>query len=175
MSEPSKNSEALGIAVNMEEEGIAFYKKTAERMTDPFAKKMFLSIAEDERRHKRIFEQMAQAEGVTPADVGQAETDGPIARIQAIFKELGRKVKEDLDPEDSQIDALNIAIDMEKKAYDFYNSAAQDCPDAGEQEILRKIAKEENEHWRIFDDTKLYLTDQAEWNIKEEQPVIDGG
>jgi len=34
---------------------------------------------------------------------------------------------------------------------------------------------EQNEHFRLLEDTLLYLTDPVEWNFKEEKPLIDGG
>ncbi len=45
MSDQAKVSEALGVAVEMEKKGVAFYQAAAQKMDDPFAKKMFLSIA----------------------------------------------------------------------------------------------------------------------------------
>ncbi len=175
MADAPKRSEAIGMAINLEEEGIKFYREAAGRMTDPFAKQMFLSISEDEKRHKRIFEAMAKEAGVVPADVSQMDQEGPIQRIRQILCEIGRKASQDLDPEDNQVKALDVALAMEEKAWQFYNAAAEASADSEEKEILRKIATEENEHYRILEDTRLYLTDQAKWNIKEEKPLIDGG
>lgn len=60
-------------------------------------------------------------------------------------------------------EALAIAVQMEQEGQAFCAGAAE------------KIALEENEHSRILDDTLLYLTDPAQWQIKEEKPLIDGG
>ena len=175
MADEAKVSEAVGMAVEMEKKGAAFYTDVAAKMSSPFAKSRFLSIAQDEKRHERIFREMAAKAGVTPADLDQMDQEGPIARIQGIFRELGRQVSEELNADDDQVKALDIAIDMEKDAYKFYSETAEACADPQEKKMLLKIANEENDHYRIFDDTRLYLTNQEEWNIKEEKPVIDGG
>jgi len=175
MSDQARVSEAIGAAVEMERKGIAFYQAAAQKMSDPFAKKMFLSIAEDEKRHERIFRDMAAKAGARPADLQEMNREGPIRRVQAIFRELGRKVTEDVRPDDDRIKALDMALRMEEESYAFYSETAKTCPDEKEKEMFLLIANEENEHYRLFDDTKLYLTNPAEWNIKEEKPLIDGG
>ena len=175
MGEAGKRSEALGIAIKMEKEGQSFYLKAMNLTDDPFVKSMFHSLAEDEMRHAEIFRSMADEVGVKPAALEAIDKEGPTKRISAVFREAARKVREDLKPDDDQIKILDIALGMEQKAYDFYHETAQLCDDPKEKEILGKIANEENEHYRILDDTKLYLTNQAEWNIKEEKPLIDGG
>ena len=63
---------------------------------------------------------------------------------------------------------------MEEKAYFYYTGAAKTMADAQEKKILLKIAEEENEHFRILNDTRLYLTYPEMWNIIQEKPVIDG-
>ena len=175
MTEDLKRSEALGAAINMEKEGMAFYRQAAEKMADPLAKKMFLSLVEDERRHAEIFQQMADQAGVRPTAVEELDKESPLQRVRTIFHDAAKQVREDLSPDDDQVKVIDIAKDMEQKAYDFYTATAKECDDPTEKDILGKIAAQENEHWRILDDTKLYLTNQAEWNIKEEKPVIDGG
>ena len=73
------------------------------------------------------------------------------------------------------VEVIKTAMQLEKKAYDAYMEWAGVTDNPTEEDILKKIALEENEHWRILDDTLLYLTNPAEWNIKEEKPLIDGG
>lgn len=175
VAEQDKRSEALGIAVRMERQGMELYRKASERTVHPFAKKMFLSLVEDEKRHEEIFQRMAEAAGVRPSAVDEMDKEGPLERISAIFRETALQLNEELRPDDDDIKVMDIAKDLERKAYDFYTAAAKQMSDALEKTAFERIAAEENEHWRILDDTKLYLTNPAEWHIKEERPLIDGG
>lgn len=175
MAEQSKRSEALAIAIHMEKKGIEFYHKAGERHSHTFGKRMFLSLAADEKRHVRVFEEMAEREGLRPGAMDEIDKEGPIQRISAIFREVSRQVSEEMQPTDDDIRVIEIAKGLEQEAYDFYIQTAKTVSDAKEKRILEKIADEENQHYRILEDTRLYLTDPAEWNLKEEKPLIDGG
>jgi rubrerythrin len=76
---------------------------------------------------------------------------------------------------DGDIKAIDLALGMEEKAYAYYTDAAKAMTDGQEKDILLKIAEEENEHFRILSDTRLYLTYPQMWHIIQEKPVIDGG
>lgn len=175
MAEQDKRSEALGIAVQMEREGMEFYRKASDRSAHPFTKKMLLSLVEDEKRHEQIFREMAKEAGVRPRTLDEMDKEGPLKRIAAIFRETAARLKEEVKPEDDDIKVINIARDMERKAFDFYSATAGQMDDPVERSAFEKIAAQENDHWRILDDTLLYLTNPAEWHIKEEKPLIDGG
>ena len=152
-----------------------FYRKASEKAAHPFAKKMFLSLVEDEKRHERIFQEMAKKAGVRPSTLDEMDKEGPIKRISAIFRETAARLKEEVKPEDDDLKVIRIACDMERKAFDFYTASAAQMDDPVEKSAFEKIAAQENDHWRILDDTLLYLTNPAEWHIKEEKPLIDGG
>ncbi len=175
MAKQTRRSEALGVAIQMEREGMAFYQKAAEGMKESLGKKMFLSLVGDEKRHVEIFQQMAAEAGVRPAGMDEIDQQGPIARIAGIFQDVGRKVKKEIKPDDDDIKVIEVAKGMEEKAYFFYVDVAKSVNDAAEKDILLKIAEEENEHFRILEDTRMYLTYPKMWHIIQERPVIDGG
>lgn len=171
----TRKSEALGAAIRLELEGIDFYAKCAERSRSELARRMFRSLGGDEKRHAEIFRAMAEEEGVTPAGVDEMRRESPFQRMAAIFREAGKDLKKGLDPNDDDIKAIEIAKQMETKSFNFYAETARATGDADEKRILLRIAAEENEHYRILDDTKLYLTYPEMWFIKDEKPLIDGG
>ena len=136
---------------------------------------MFESLAADERRHVEIFQALAAREGVRPAAAEELDREGPLKRMSAIFRDAAANIKEVLTADSDDIKAIDVAKGMEEKAFAFYAEAARGCASPVEKRILLKIAAEENEHYRILDDTRLYLTYPEMWFIKEEKPVIDGG
>jgi rubrerythrin len=173
MAGKAKRSDALGIAIRMEEEGIRFYSKAAGQAGHTLARKMFESLVKDEERHRAIFQEMAAQEGVRPGRADELDASSPAKRIQSIFKDAA-KVKKSLRSADEVIRAIDLALGMEEKSYFFYAGAAKTMADPQEKQILLKIAEEENEHFRILNDTRLYLTYPEMWNIIQEKPVIDG-
>ena len=174
MAAKAKRSDALGIAVRMEEEGIQFYSKAAGQARNDLARKMFASLVKDEERHRAIFQEMAAQEGVRPSRADELDESNPAKRIKSVFKGASAKLKKSLGSADDIIQAIDFALGMEQKAYFFYAGAAKAMADAQEKEILLKIAEEENEHFRILNDTRLYLTYPEMWHIIQEKPVIDG-
>ena len=164
MIRKSKISEALDIAVRMEQEGQAFYAEAAEKMTHPFGRRMFLSFVNDEQRHEQIFRQMAREEGCLPAETDEIKPEGPTKRIRAIFRDT---TKDAVSPGADGVELIRAAMEVEERAFRLYSEMAKATDSATERSILEKIAREENEHSRILDDTLLYLylAGPAQWRL----------
>jgi rubrerythrin len=175
MAKPSKRSDALGVAIKMEQEGRKFYKQAAAASKNPLTKKMFLSLATDEQRHEKIFREMAEKAGMVPTAAKDLKGLALLQRAEEIFRGVARKAKSAAKTNADDIKALDIALDMEVQSYNYYTNAAKVLRDAREKEVLRKIADEENVHFRILNDARLYLTYPEMWFIIQEKPVIDGG
>lgn len=175
MATSAKRSDALGVAIHMEQEGIKFYTEAGERSANLRGKRMFFSLVKDEERHLAIFREMAAREGVRPSRADELEKSSPVSRIGPLFKGAAGKARQAMKSSDGDIKAIDIALGMEEKAYSCYTAAAKAMADGQEKKILLKIAEEENEHFRILNDTRLYLTYPQMWNIIQEKPVIDGG
>lgn len=173
MAKQTKRSGALGVAIQMEKEGIAFYTKAADQTKNPLGRKMFLSLVGDEQRHVRIFEELAAQEGVIPSAAEELDDNNPMKRAGSFFKAASKKTGKTASDDD--IKAIDFALGMEKDAYFFYLNAAKAVSDPAEKEILQKIAEEENQHFRILNDTRLYLSYPEMWHIIQEKPLIDGG
>ena len=109
-----------------------------------------------------------------PSRADELDESSPAKRIQSIFKGAAAKARKSFRSTDEVVQAIDFALGMEEKAYFFYAGAAKAMADAQEKQILLKIAEEENEHFRILNDTRLYLTYPEMWHIIQEKPVIDG-
>lgn len=175
MAKTAKRSDALGVAVKMEQEGSKYYKKAAKAAKNPLGKKMFLSLAKDEERHEKLFKEMAREAGVDPSDAGEIKRLELHKRMEELFRAVAKKAKKAAKADDNDIKAIDIALGMEEESYKYYTDAAKGIQDSAEGEILRRIADEENEHFKILNDTRLYLAYPQMWYIMQEKPVIDGG
>ncbi len=167
-------AKVIGAGIRMEEEGLKVYQEAAARTRHPFAKEMFLSLAHDETRHAEWFRKMAAQRGVAPAPLSDLDPDGFLKTISETFKALRAQIKS-LKASADDIKAIDVALGLEEKSYKVYTEAAAKATNPDEKAVLQFIAREENNHWKILDDTRLYLTDWEKWNIKDEKPVIDGG
>ncbi len=75
----------------------------------------------------------------------------------------------------SELDAVKIAIDKEKKSYDFYERQVINATYDAEKGFYRNLAAEERVHELALIDYYDYLSDPAGWFVKKEHPSLDGG
>jgi rubrerythrin len=143
--------ELYAIAVGIEKNGVAYYSALSESVDNPQLKKTYLDLAEMERGHIRVFEDLRAAlvhsgPVVTP-DV-EEEYDAYLKALigSAVFsddkvaRELALRVS-------GTAEALQLAIGAEKDSILFYTEMKGLVP-AREREAVERIIREEKTHLR---------------------------
>lgn len=135
--------ELIGIAIGVEERGIAFYDVMARSTDDPGAGQVFQHLTDMERRHARIFQEMLeQANGLAiaaNAQDNQPYLDSLVA--SSIFtddlatSEMATRVSND-------IEAVELAIVAEKDSILFYYQLREMMTEPARVTIDRVIAEE---------------------------------
>lgn len=160
---------AIEIAIRMETDAIDFYREVAERTKHPVGKKMFLTIAEDEKRHLDMLSQIFKEIDIKVEEVS------PMKNIRTVFEllkdEMMQRVKATVD----ELDAFKIAMQMEKEGVEFYKRAGSEAQTEKEKSLFERLVKEEQEHYDIFANTYLFLSDTGSWFMWEEHSIVDGG
>ena len=75
----------------------------------------------------------------------------------------------------TELDAVQTAMEMENKSYDFYKNQSKNASNETERDFCEIVASEEREHHIILLDYYEYLKDPAGWFVKKEHPSLDGG
>lgn len=162
---------ALSTALKMEKDGMAFYEEASKKIKNPLGKKMFLSFVEDEKRHYGMIEALANG-----LNIGEElKKAGPAERIRTIFEKAKKDIDARLGSDPSDVEALNFAVSMEDKGYQFYRDSAASASDAGEKALFEKLAREESQHHEILENALTYLEKSGEWFLWEEGGPIEGG
>ena len=160
--------EAIEMAIKMETDAIAFYSEAAKTTSHPFGKEMFKGFVKDETRHLRMLQEIfkgidIQFEFIRPKDsiktVFSEQKDGMMQRIKAL---------------DNELEAIKIAMHMEKDGFDYYKSAAGKATASKEKELFERLAVEENDHFSILNETYSFLDNTGNWYMYEERGVIEG-
>jgi len=167
-------SNAIQIALKTERDGLEMYAKASERTAHPFGKKMFLSLADDEQSHIRMIEKVAGGLGMSAA-LAEARKGTPQERIKTIFSEARDELAERIAAQPDELQTLKIAMEFEKRGYEFYEKAAADASAKDEKSLFAELAKQETQHYHILQNTYDYLDDSGHWFSWEEQAVLDGG
>jgi rubrerythrin len=160
---------AIELAIKMERDAIEFYKEAAEKTRHPFGKKMFQGFVEDERRHLKMLNDI-----FTGLDL-KIDTLSPRKRVKSIFEELKSKMMQRIKADTDEIEAIKIAMDFEKKGYEFYKKTAEETKDKKEKSLFEALTHEEEEHFSILQNTLFFITDTGSWFMWEEHSAVDGG
>lgn len=159
---------SVEISVKMESDAVEFYTMCAEKMQNPVGKKMFLSIAEDEKRHIELLGKLLKKLDMT------VEKASPIKAIQSIFTEMKDTMVARVAATTDEMEAFRVAMEMEKQGRDFYRKSASEASTPLEKKLFETLAEEEEEHFRVFSNTFEFMQNNSGWYLWEERGVIEG-
>ena len=157
------------IAMKTETDAIEFYARAARKTGNPVGRKMFLSIIDDEKRHLETLKHIFSGMGIEPPGAS------PMKRIRTVFEENRHLMLGRVAATTDEIEALEIAMGMERESVDFYEKAARFAKNERERTIFERLVKEEEEHFAIFSNTRQFLADSGNWFMWEEHSMVDGG
>ncbi len=159
---------SVEISLKMESDAVDFYEKCADKMRNPVGRKMFLSIAEDEKRHIELLNKLFRKLDMT------IEKASPMKAIQSIFAEMKDHMVARVAATTDDMEAFRIAMEMEKQGRDFYRKSAAVAPTPLEKTLFETLADEEEEHFKVFSNTLDFMQNTNNWFLWEEKGVIEG-
>ena len=155
---------ALNQAIELEVKGQRFYLEAAECTTNPEGAEMFRSLADDEVIHERILRRqldaLTQGEGwVLPE--GVAEVTANLAAL--IFPQSEKVCGEALRPDESDLDALLFALQIENESFNLYREMAQTTEDPNGKRMYEYLAKTERGHFELLMLNYEHLSTTGSW------------
>lgn len=132
--------EILDYAIDQEQQAADFYEDIAQRAETAGMKKILLDFSEEEKRHKRILQDVKTGEHeLTPE---QEVLDLKISDYLVEVEESDNITYQD---------ALIIAMKRERAAYELYSDMAAKVPESQLKEVLEGLAIEEAKHKLFFE------------------------
>lgn len=145
----------IDFAMQMEQDGMVYYRNQADRATNSGLKKIFETLAEEEVCHFKFFKNLKD----NPKDksVGDILKGGDtLKQVQNIFVALSQSGDSQSFGED-EVAVWTQALRIEEKAEAFYKEKAQIESDSLRKELLLKIAGEEKNHLMMIDTVLTFL------------------
>ncbi len=153
---------ALSKAIASEKTGIESYLKFARQTNNASGKDMFIRLAQDEFEHMNALEKELERlqEGkpcirikIKPSDIEGIvpQLSDPEARIKA-----GQGSSDDLT-------ALNIALDLERRAIAFYKKEGSLTADAAVKALYARLAEMEEAHYGLIQAELDHIKDMGFW------------
>ena len=95
--------------------------------------------------------------------------------MRTVFAEATEKLNSNIKVLATELGAIEKAMVMENKTYDFYTGRGQKAGYDVERDFYRSVAAEEREHYLVLLDYHEFLKNPAGWFVKKEHPSLDGG
>jgi rubrerythrin len=173
--EQSTTIKALQTAIKMEIDGKEFYQKASQASTNELGKNLLKRLADEEDIHRKVFENIYSAISAQkgwPAEKYQPDRG---QRLRTIFARALEDMDRDVKVFSTELDAIQTAMTMENKTYDFYKKRSAEATYEAEKEFYEAVAVQEEEHHRVLLDYYQFLKDPAGWFVQKEHPSLDGG
>lgn len=170
--------ESLNTATKMEKDGRAFYQEAARQATNPLAKTVFETLADEELVHIKTIDAFhcALKEKGTCAGLESMlqEKTQPAARLQNVFQKARQRMDKTVQADAGTREAYETAMELEEKAYAMYQRLLAGTDDETARKLYQFMLEQENEHYAFLKATHDYLENPADWFLKEERPHFEG-
>jgi rubrerythrin len=166
---------ALQTAIRMEIDGKEFYLKAGKASQNELGKELLEKLAAEEDGHRQVFEKIYKnisarkswPEKVFNGDGGRG--------LRTIFARALEAMDKDVKAIAIEFDAIQTAMAMENKTYDFYKSRSGKAAYDAEKQFYEELAVQEEEHHRVLLDYYEFLKNPAAWFVQKEHHSLDGG
>jgi rubrerythrin len=160
--------DAIETAIRMETDAISFYREASKKTHHPAGKRMFESFIKDEERHLRYLGDILNGLDIEP----RIESAG---NVRTIFSDLKGQMMERISVTADEKEAIKLALDMEKKGYDYYKESVERIDDPKAKKLFEVLTAEEQRHYEILNNTYSFLEDTGNWFMWEEMSIVEGG
>ena len=169
--------------MSLERDGYNFYAQAAERASGERGKATFLDLASQEEQHLRLilaeYRALDKGHGWLPYQEAM-EADFPLdpanpdlpgeepPEPMPVFT-ASREVSLEGD-----VAALEFGMETERISRGLYAQAAQNAADLQARQAYEFLTEQEDEHFRLLQNTREYLTQNQTWWDSEEMPFFTG-
>ena len=160
-TEQNKTLEALQMAIQMEIDGKEYYQRVSRSSNNQIGRELFQSLATEEDIHRQKFAKIYDAlrnKKAWPKTSFQPERG---KRLKTIFGKAIEAMDSNIKAPPTELDAIQTAMDMENKTYDFYKSQNTSAIYDDERDFYQALAAAERGHYLVLHDYRESLFDPA--------------
>lgn len=166
---------ALSAAIEMEEKGFSFFKDTAARAKDQFAKEVFEFLAAEELNHIKAIEKFhADYIKGNSVDPGNLIKDMANTAAREAITHLFQQLSASIPTEGTETEVYKFAMDFERKGENFYKKAESEAVDPNAKKLYAFLVEEERRHFKIVESCLDYFENPAEFFHQREKWHLEG-
>lgn len=156
----------------MEKDGKEFYTRAAKSAANPAVRMIFEELARQEDYHIAKIGEIFSATQKSQALQEWVTCIIGDSKLDSLF---GNKALAQAKASASDLDALNLALEIEEKNMKYYDELAAGAQDKYERRFYLSLSQEERGHYlRIMDSIEM-LSDPEGWNYVKGRGMVDGG
>ncbi len=148
--------EILDLALSMEYDLEAFYKRQAELNEGNSLHEVFILLAKEEEKHAVIL-QSYKDDIVLPL----AESN-IIADVKVLFKEL-KDFKQEIKDIPTQLDVYRMALEKEEQSLEFYKDLHDKAGEEQSKKVFSYLMQQEDTHCIILEELVKLVNRPEEW------------
>jgi rubrerythrin len=148
--------DVYGFAMQMEKDGEAYYRECAAKSASAGLSRILLVLADAETTHYELFRRMKAREDAVLPDSALLD------RVKNVFVEI-REREGAAGARASEVELYRKALELERKSWEFYGSAAERAASPTEKLTFERIAVEERRHSRIVEGIVDFVSRPERW------------
>jgi len=168
--------EVLKTGMSTELWGMRFYQQAAARTLDETGKAVFETLVQEEQTHLDIIcgQYAAVTSGQGCVSMARAKELAATVDPLDIFPEA-RAAEELIPAKATDEQALQMAMDFERRGYDIYAEAAAEAKEGDVKAMWEFLATAEDKHFAFLQETLEYLTTNGVWFFDDQElPFFEG-
>ncbi len=154
---------ALEKAIRIEKDGRRFYLQAAERTNDQRGKEIFLTLAQAEEDHLRIVEKQYDSLSMGRGWLALAEARSEVDLESPLFPPGREALEKIVKPDDSDLDALLLALGFENDSYELYRKGYAETDNPQGRAMYEYLADMEREHFETLMRNYEHLSRTGSW------------
>ena len=152
---------AIKTAIQMEKDGYSFYKKASAQTSSQMGKDIFESLAKDEQLHLEVFQKLFENRIEKTEWKSLVNSSKKYADIDIFPKDLSQI--DGANPDTNELDAIQIAMNSEKEAIDYYGEIKEKTNEEHVRQIINEIIEQEKSHYSILQEEFDHLSKTGYW------------
>ena len=134
-------------------------------------------LAQDEVVHTRIIKRIydkVTGGGDWGEELTALQEERRSEDLSTFITELAQKHGKDIHASTGDLEALDVGLNFERKAVDFYTRHLETATEELEKKFLEEMVAEERSHVQLLLDMQTYLKDPSGWFEAHERPLLNG-
>ena len=170
-----RSVQMLATALEKEQRGRDMYKKAEAQCTNTLGKEILHMLMVQEGVHitriKSIYNSIQEGKP-WPEDWKSQKQENE--NLEELFRARARDFGQKVSADTSDLQALEMGLEFEQGAIDFFEKELSAATDPKEREFIEHMVLEERSHYASLADMKLYLSDPEAWYQEIERSGLDG-